>query len=92
MGELPDDPTTPEQWQVAVDAAAWCLTVDSCRQYGLLRGGPKVNVERCQAVVDEGKARGIEPSADYVERYTAAWNEAAQQDPGRKRVRETGKG
>ena len=56
------DPRTPREWQEAADAAAWCLTVDACRQYGLLEGGPEFNVERCARILERAKKRGITPA------------------------------
>lgn len=55
------DPQTPEEWQVAVDGANAALLVDSARQYGLITGGPIVNVERCIEILERGKALGYLP-------------------------------
>lgn len=66
--QRPPDPETVEEWQAAVDAAYGALSLDSCRQYGLISGGPKVDVERCHEVLAAGRARGIVPTegADIV--------------------------
>jgi len=37
------------------------LLLDSARQYGLVTGGPEIDVERCEEILTLGKARGIEP-------------------------------
>jgi hypothetical protein len=65
------DPETPQQWQEAVDAAAFFLAFDSARQYGLIASGMKLNLERCEKLISEGKKRGIEPAPLDVlwERY-----------------------
>lgn len=70
----PADPTTPAEWQTAVDAAKALLTLEAARSYGLVRGGPGVNVGRCEDLLARGRARGIEPSPDAVERYVGEWN------------------
>jgi hypothetical protein len=59
---------TDAEWQEAVDAAEFMLLLDSSRQYGLVTGGPKVNIERCEEILREGKQRGFEPAEDVVER------------------------
>lgn len=55
------DPTTPEEWQEAVDQANLLLALDSCKQYGLLEGGPKINFDRCVELLEKGKALGYIP-------------------------------
>lgn len=67
----PREPSTPEEWQAAVDAAAGALALDSARQYGLVTGGPTVNVERCAEILGAGEARGIRPRRDAIERFVA---------------------
>jgi len=63
------DPQTPEQWQEAVDQAHVLLLVVVARQYGLITGGPEVDVDRCQDIIERGAALGITPSPDAVEKY-----------------------
>jgi hypothetical protein len=55
------DPQTPEEWQEAVNGACVMLMVDSARQYGLVFGGPEVNVERCDELLARGKQLGVVP-------------------------------
>jgi hypothetical protein len=55
------DPQTPEEWQDAVNAADFFLQLDSARQYGLVTGGPDVNVARCVDILDRGRALGYVP-------------------------------
>jgi hypothetical protein len=57
------------EWQDVVDAAAVCLALDSARLYGLVVGGPGVDVERCEEILAAGKARGVLPSPDAIERW-----------------------
>lgn len=66
------DPETREQWQDAVDAAEALLHFDSARQYGLIVGGPQVNVERCAELLRRGAELGIYPAPDAVERLARA--------------------
>jgi hypothetical protein len=63
------DPQTPAEWQDAVDAAHAALALESARMYGLVEGGPQVNVDRCVEIVDAGKERGVTPRDDAVERF-----------------------
>jgi hypothetical protein len=52
---------------VAVDAAEASLLIDSARLYGLIEGGPRVNVRRCQQMLDLGRAQGHIPTEDGVD-------------------------
>lgn len=65
----PVDPETPEQWQEAVDCAEACLLIDAARQYGLITGGPAVNVERCVQIKAHGYRRGVSPRQVAVDRF-----------------------
>lgn len=56
-----DDPTTPEEWQGAIDAAAFLVLLDAARQYGLITGGPEANIARCVELLERGAAFGIFP-------------------------------
>jgi hypothetical protein len=68
------DPQSPDEWQDAVDAADLLLLLDACRQYGLVEGGPEVNIARCNELLAEGAERGIFPSSPDRRRFgIAAW-------------------
>jgi hypothetical protein len=54
-------PKGAAQWQSAVDAAAGARALADCMMYGLLTG-PKINVDRCDELLEAGAARGIRPS------------------------------
>jgi hypothetical protein len=71
----PKMPETKEEWQAAVDAAKALLCLDSARLYGFVTGGPNVNVGRAEAMLLEGKRRGLTPSPDAIETFIAAWNQ-----------------
>lgn len=66
------NPGTPAEWQLAVDSAEACLLLDSARQYGLIEGGPGVNVDRCVEILEHGRARGIVPTPEGVQRNLVA--------------------
>ena len=60
------DPQTPAEWQEAVDWAEFYTQVDSARKYGLITGGPEVDVRRCEQLLKRGAARGVQPSDDAI--------------------------
>ena len=62
------DPQNTKEWQEAVDAAEAYLGLDSAKAYGLVRGGPVVNVFRCEQIIRKGRDRGIIPINENVER------------------------
>lgn len=61
------DPKTPAEWQEAVDAAAACRAIADCKMYGLLEGGPEINVARCDEILGRGRRRGVHPSSSVRE-------------------------
>ncbi len=65
------DPQTTAEWQEAVDAAAFYIALDSARQYGLVTGGPMVNIERCEEIIKQGETWGTYPHPldQLIERY-----------------------
>lgn len=63
------DPSTRAEWQEAADAANGALHLNSAREYGLVAGGPEVDVARCQFILDSAKRLGIVPSIDSVEGF-----------------------
>lgn len=65
-------PETPAEWQEAVDLAEAWLHVHAAKQYGLITGGPTVDVVRCDEIIAMGKARGITPAPDAVDRLVCA--------------------
>ena len=65
------DPKTPGEWQDAVDMAEGFSLLDSARQYGLVTGGPEIDVDRCEAILQEGRRRGVRPAPDAAERVVA---------------------
>ena len=55
----------------AVDAAHFLQMLDSARQYGLVKGGPNADLERCQEILERGRAQGITPQSDALDRGVA---------------------
>lgn len=67
----PTDPTTAAGWHEAVDLATGALALDAARQYGLVTGGPAVNVDRCNEILARGLAAGVTASKDAVAIFVA---------------------
>jgi hypothetical protein len=63
-----ESPHTPAEWQATVDAAQALLALNAARQYGLIAGGPRINVPRCQELLELGEARGFRPLPDVKDR------------------------
>jgi hypothetical protein len=85
------DPSTPEEWQEAVDAAAACRVIANCKMYGLLQGGPEIDVGRCDELLEQGRARGVHPSKSVTDlgvEFALAYNAAPRKRPRAKRVRQ----
>jgi hypothetical protein len=61
------DPQTPQEWQDAVNGAAGAIAIESCKMYGLLKGGPKINLARCEQILKRGVRKGITPSKPDTE-------------------------
>lgn len=83
----PQMPQNPREWQDAVDAAHGALALDSARQYGLVTGGPTVNVPRCAMILDQGRKMGVIPSTYAIERFVMSWIEASAEACGRSKKR-----
>jgi len=58
---------TRNEWQLSVDLASFYLHLDSARKYGLVTGGPEINLRRCEEILEAGRAQGITPSPNHVE-------------------------
>lgn len=63
------EPQSPDQWQEAVDGAKAALNLVSARSYGIIVGGPTVNIQRCWDIIRSGERRGITPRGAAVERF-----------------------
>jgi hypothetical protein len=74
-------PQTVAEWQEAVDAAAACRMIADCKMYGLIEGGPGIDVARCDEILERGKQKGVRasrPDADLALELIAVINSNAQ--------------
>ena len=60
----PADPKTAGEWQDAVNTAAFLLLLDSARKYGLIKGGPVADLERCDWILRKSAALGYLPETE----------------------------
>jgi hypothetical protein len=67
-------PITDHDWQLAVDAAHALSSIEAAREYGLIIGGPTIDLVRCAEILQEGATRGITPAHTSPGRYVAEWN------------------
>lgn len=58
---MSQDPRTPEEWQIAVDAAEMFTMLESAKAFGLIAGGPVVDMSRCEQILERGAALGFRP-------------------------------
>jgi hypothetical protein len=56
-----------EQLREMATLARACLLIESARAYGLITGGPAVDVDRCEEVLEHATERGVESSQDDVD-------------------------
>lgn len=57
----PRDPWNKREWQEAADLALFWLRGDDLRKYGVLQGGPVVDVVRCEEIIAAPPRRGVRP-------------------------------
>ena len=56
-----------DQLRTGALAAEVYLLIDAAKKYGLVEGGPEINVERCEEVIAEARAAGVTYSQDEVD-------------------------
>lgn len=61
------NPGTHAEWQDAVNAAKACLLLVDARRYGLVSGGPVINVARCLELLEGGREQNILPTKPGVD-------------------------
>ena len=62
MSESPTrTPNTPQEWQESVWLADLCLRLELARDYGMIEGGPIIDIERCKAILQQGAKLGYHP-------------------------------
>lgn len=59
-------PVTDEQWQDAVDAAYFIQQIEMARLFGLVTGGPEINLESCAEILEDGRKLGILPRLEQI--------------------------
>jgi hypothetical protein len=64
-----NEPSTPQEWQEAVDAARGAIGLNAAHQYGLILMEMSINVARCEDILERGAALGYQPAADSIERF-----------------------
>jgi hypothetical protein len=62
MAKKGKDPRSPSEWQEAADAASGLRAIADAKMYGLIAGGPAIDVARCDKILQEAARRGIRPS------------------------------
>lgn len=65
------EPRTRDEWQEAADAADACLAIHAALAYGLITGGPEIDVDRCEQLLERARAKGIRPRPDALDRQLA---------------------
>ena len=60
------EPQTPQEWQVAVDAAEGVLASEFIRALGFISKGGEFNIARCVDVLERGRDQGIIPSETAI--------------------------
>lgn len=66
------NPETSQEWQDVMDIADAAIRLDAARKYGLVKGGPKVNLKRCQEIVELAKSRGHCVGPNSIQKFIAA--------------------
>lgn len=66
------DPETPDEWQEAVNAAEAMLELESAKLYGLITGGPAIDVARCEQIMQAGITRKVLPDKVAVRAFLDA--------------------
>jgi len=61
------EPHTGKELQIVAAGCEALLQLDSARLYGLVTGGPIVNVDRCEQLIARAKREGCSPSEAQVD-------------------------
>jgi hypothetical protein len=61
-----NEPTMPEEWQLAVDGSYSMILIEKARVYGFITGGPTINVARCEEMLRRGEALGYRPNRSIL--------------------------
>jgi hypothetical protein len=72
-----DEPETTKEWQEAVNLAELYSLVDSAIKYGLIDYSGKINIERCDDILERGRKRNIYPVKAQVDQLIQAFVKGA---------------
>ena len=72
-----NEPSTDAEWQLCVDACTGLRMIEDAKLYGLLEGGPEINMERIDYFLERAAEKGIQPSkppAELAIEMLLCWN------------------
>jgi hypothetical protein len=78
----PQDPQTPEEWQECVNLAAGWRQVADCKMYGLVQGGPDIDVRRCDQLLERGRTARVNRACSMPCRPWIARRVSSRSAPG----------
>jgi hypothetical protein len=62
------DPKTSAEWQEAVNAAYILRAIADCQMYGLIETDMKIDIARCDHILEEGSALGHFPEIGILDK------------------------
>lgn len=62
------NPRDRAEWQEAINAAHVLTLIHAARLYGLITGGPEINLASCEEILSRGRMLGYAPDADAIEK------------------------
>jgi hypothetical protein len=60
-------PETLEEWRSAAQSAAGLQLIEAARIYGFIDGGPKINLDRVDEILELARNRGIVPTTEEAQ-------------------------
>lgn len=72
----PQDPNTPQEWQEAINRAVLFRALHASKFYGMVEGGPTIDIDRCDEIFAQAIAQGYRPNAT-LEQLLAGYIQAA---------------
>jgi hypothetical protein len=67
-----NNPTTPAEWQEAVNTAHVMRVIADCEMYGLIKFSGKIDVGRCDELLEQGAHLGYRPEPGIFEKTFGA--------------------
>lgn len=65
------DPSTPAEWQEAVNGAHVLRMIADCVMYGLIETDMQIDVARCDEILDQGAKLGYRPEPGIIDKTFA---------------------